>query len=54
MTEKTQTFFERNAVMIKVAAIGFLTLILLIPMAMIQELVMERRARQKEATNEIS
>ncbi|KAB2870168.1 MAG: cell envelope integrity protein CreD [Bacteroidales bacterium] len=54
MTEKTQTFFEKNAVMIKVAAIGFLTLILLIPMAMIQELVMERRARQKEATNEIS
>ncbi|HNV53498.1 MAG TPA: inner membrane CreD family protein, partial [Tenuifilaceae bacterium] len=54
MTEKTQSFFERNAVMIKVAAIGFLTLILLIPMAMIQSLVMERRTRQMEATNEIS
>lgn len=54
MTQKTQSFFEKNAVIIKVAAIGFLTLILLIPMAMIQSLVMERRARQMEATNEIS
>ncbi|MGE0077986.1 MAG: cell envelope integrity protein CreD [Bacteroidales bacterium] len=54
MTQKTQSFFERNAVIIKVAAIGFLTLMLLIPMAMIQSLVMERRTRQMEATNEIS
>ena len=54
MTQKTQSFFERNAVILKVAAIGFLTLLLLIPMAMIQSLVMERRTRQMEATNEIS
>lgn len=54
MTQITQSFFERNAVILKVAAIGFLTLMLLIPMAMIQELVMERRTRQREATNEIS
>lgn len=54
MTQKTQSFFERNAVIIKVAAITFLVLMLLIPMAMIRSLVMERRTRQMEAANEIS
>lgn len=54
MLETTESFFEKNATIIKVAAIGFLTLLLLIPMSMIQSLVMERRARQIEATNDIS
>lgn len=50
----SQSFFERNAVLIKVSAIAFLTLVLLIPMSMIQSLVMERQSRQMEATTEIS
>jgi inner membrane protein len=54
MTHETQSFFERNAVLIKVAAISFLTLMLLIPVSMIQSLVMERQMRQMEATTEIS
>lgn len=54
MLETTESFFEKNATIIKVAAIGFLILLLLIPMSMIQSLVMERRARQIEATNDIS
>ncbi len=54
MTQKTQSFYDRNAVILKIAAIGFLTLALLIPMAMIQSLVMERKSRQREAADEIS
>lgn len=53
MTEKTQSFLEKNSVFFKVAVIGFLTIMLLIPMSMIQSLVMERKSRQLEATNEI-
>lgn len=54
MTKENQSFFEKNAVLIKVAAIAFLTLVLLIPMSMIMSLVMERQTRQREATTEIS
>jgi inner membrane protein len=54
MAHEIQSLLERNAVLIKVAAISFLTLMLLIPMSMIQSLVMERQARQMEATTEIS
>lgn len=54
MTEKSQSFFEKNVVVLKVGAITFLILLLLIPMAMIQSLVMERRSRLMEATTEIS
>ncbi|MCB9000443.1 MAG: cell envelope integrity protein CreD [Bacteroidales bacterium] len=54
MTEKKQNFLERNAVVIKIAAIAFLILLLLIPMAMVRSLVMERRGRQIEATKEIT
>ncbi len=54
MTHENQSFTERNAVIIKVAAISILTLLLLIPMAMIMSLVSERQTRQKEATTEIS
>ena len=54
MTEKNQSFFEKNAVIIKIAAIAFLSLMLLIPTAMIQSLVSERQQRLNEATREIS
>ncbi|HPJ46861.1 MAG TPA: cell envelope integrity protein CreD [Tenuifilaceae bacterium] len=54
MTEKTQSFFEKNAVIIKISAIAFLSLMLLIPTAMIQSLVSERQQRLNEATHEIS
>lgn len=54
MTQEIQSFVERNSVLIKVAAISFLTLVLLIPMSMIRSLVMERQTRQTEATTEIS
>jgi inner membrane protein len=54
MIDKNQSFFEKNAVILKVAAIAFLTLMLLIPTAMITSLVSERKGRQIEASNEIS
>lgn len=54
MTQEIQSFTERNAVLIKVIAISFLTLMLLIPISMISSLVMERQTRQMEATTEIS
>jgi inner membrane protein len=53
MTQNQKSFFEKNAVMVKVAAIAFLTLMLLIPTAMIQSLVMERQKRLDEASQEI-
>jgi len=54
MAHENQSFTERNAVLIKVTAISFLSLLLLIPMAMIMSLVSERQTRQTEATTEIS
>jgi inner membrane protein len=54
MTEKQQSFFEKHSVMLKVGSIGFLILILMIPMAITQSLVMERRNRQMEASTDIS
>jgi inner membrane protein len=54
MTEKVQTFFEKNAVIIKISAIAFLSLMLLIPTAMINSLVKERQQRLDEATHDIS
>lgn len=53
MIEQSQSFFEKHAVFFKVAVITFLTLMLLIPMAMIRSLVMERKSRLQEATVEI-
>jgi inner membrane protein len=47
-------FFERNSAIFKVAAIAFLALMLLIPVAMIDELVKERKTRQLEALEEVS
>ena len=54
MTNEQHSFFERNAVIIKVSAIAFLTLVLLIPMEMISSLVRERQNRQIEAITEVS
>jgi inner membrane protein len=54
MIDKSQSFFEKNAIILKVAAIAFLTLMLLIPTSMILSLVSERKSRQIEASNEIS
>ena len=54
MTEMQKSFFEKNAVIIKLSAIAVLILLLLIPVSMIRSLVMERSYRQKEATDEIS
>lgn len=54
MTEKSQSIFEKNAVIIKISAIALLTLLLLIPTAMIMSLVNERQQRLDEATRDIS
>lgn len=54
MTEMQKSFYVRNAVIIKMSAIGVLILLMLIPVSMIRSLVMERSFRQKEATDEIS
>lgn len=44
----------QTSLLVKLASIGFLTLLLLIPNVMIQELVRERQNRQTEAINEVS
>jgi inner membrane protein len=54
MTQKNLSFTEKNAAIIKVAAITLLILLLLIPIAMIQSLISERNNRLVEATGEIS
>jgi inner membrane protein len=53
-TQQTQTFWQRNSIMIKAVIVGFLILILLIPAAFIQELVRERQQRQQEVIAEVS
>ncbi len=54
MKKQNESFLEKNALTIKIIIIGFLIIVLLIPMSMIQSLVMERKERQKEAQLEIS
>jgi inner membrane protein len=49
-----KSFWDRNKIILKSFFIGILVLVLLIPAALIQELVGERQARQQEAVNEIS
>lgn len=44
----------RTSVMLRVITIGILILILLIPVAMIQDLIREREQRQENAINEVS
>ena len=48
------SFTEKYAAILKVASIGILILILLIPASMIQSLIREREARQDEAIMEIN
>ncbi|MCB0532819.1 MAG: cell envelope integrity protein CreD [Saprospiraceae bacterium] len=44
----------QTSLLVKLASIGFLTLVLLIPNVMIQDLVRERQNRQSEAISEVS
>lgn len=53
-TQQTQTFWQRNSIMIKAVVVGFLILILLIPTGFIQSLVKERQERQQEVIAEVS
>lgn len=50
----TGSFFGRAAPVLKLAVIGTLALVLLIPLAMIQGVLSERRARKAEAIEEIT
>lgn len=48
------SYFQRNAITFKGIAIFFLMLILLIPSAMVEDLIYERQGRQNEAIFEVS
>lgn len=52
--EKEPSFYERNRNLIKGFLIGFLTLLMLIPAALVSELVNERKQRQEEVVKEVS
>jgi inner membrane protein len=58
--KKELSFFEkasnwiRNSITLRLFTIGFLILIMLIPVNMIESLIAERQIRQKEAQNEIT
>ena len=52
-TEK-QTLIERYATTIKAVAVAILTLMLLIPLAMIQSLIRERQNTRQGAVQEIT
>lgn len=51
--EKRPGFFQRNAKTIKAVTIGFLIILLLIPMNMIEDLIRERNYTENEAVNEV-
>jgi len=53
-SEKRPGFFRRNAKTIKAATIGFLVLLLLIPMNMIEDLIRERNRTENQAVDEVS
>jgi inner membrane protein len=53
-TQQTQSFWQRNSIMIKAVIVGFLILVLLIPAALIEDLVKERKQRQEEVIAEVS
>lgn len=48
------SFWQRNRIILKVFLIGFLLLLLLIPTAMISELIHERQTMQEEAVHEVN
>ena len=60
MSENNPSFFERinnwlkRSITIRLFTIGFLILLLLIPVAMIESLIRERESRQQEAIAEVS
>jgi inner membrane protein len=54
MENEKLSFWARNRVVFKAIIIGILTLLLLIPTAMIRQLIVEREGRQEEAAAEIS
>src|SRR4051794_28273399 len=49
-----RSFYDRNRLLIKGLLIGFLILLMLIPAALIQDLVRERASRQEEVISEVS
>jgi inner membrane protein len=51
--EKRPGFFRRNAKTIKAATIGFLVILLLIPMSMIENLIHERNHTESQAVDEV-
>lgn len=51
---KKPGFFQRNAKTLKALTIGFLVLLLLIPMNMIEDLIRERNYTENEAVDEVS
>lgn len=53
-TENTTGFFDRNKTLIKGFLIGFLILLMLIPAAIVSNLVEERQQRQGEVVKEVS
>ena len=60
MQKENLSFFERannwvkNSIMIRLFVIGFLLLLLLIPIEMVKDLIREREFRQQDAINEVS
>ncbi len=52
--QNVASFWERNRVLIKGFMVGFLILIMLIPSALVSELVRERKARHEEIVKEVS
>ena len=56
----TQSFFDKsnnwfkNSIMVKLASIGFLMLMLMIPTSMIKSLISEREMRSNDVVNEVS
>ncbi len=60
MGKENNSFFERannwikNSIMIRLITIGFLLLLLLIPIGMVKDIIREREYRQRDAIREVS
>ena len=60
MQKETSSFFERannwlkNSISIRLFVIGFLLLLLLIPIEMVKDLIREREYRQQDVIREVS
>ena len=53
-TVAKRNFFERHSTVIKMFVIGFITLLLLIPLNMIESLITERKVTRKKAVEDIT